>query len=251
MRWLRLSIIVVILALTSGCGSLSRIELAQDGIAGLHSIDVVMPPEPQGYVVFMENHPGAAVGGVIGGVIMAADQISKENRVKQALQGQNISVSRTIADALVQRLKATGYRVRLVEAPLDQQVVSGVRVSTIESDADALLVVAPRTIGFVTAGALVPYEPTVTAEVTLLARDRTTVLYRGLHSAGRRPALGEWRNVSTGRTFENVDSLVANPGGTAAALTEAGTAVARAMADDIRLNAAPPAAVAARRTGRG
>lgn len=56
--------------------------------------------------------------------------------------------------------------------------------------------------------------------------------------------------MSTGRTFENVDSLVANPGTTAAALTEAGTAVARAMADDIRLSAAPPA-VAARRTGRG
>ena len=139
---------------------------------------------------------------------------------------------------------------RLVEAPLDRQLVSSVKVTAIDSDADALLVVAPRTIGFVTANAFAAYEPTVTAEVTLLSRDRTTVLYRGLHSAGRKPALGEWRNVSTGRTFENVDSLVANPGTTAAALTEAGTAVARAMADDIRLSAAPPA-VAARRTGRG
>jgi len=250
MRWLRLSVIVVVLALTAGCASMSRIELAQDGIAGLHSIDVVMPPEPQEYAVFMENHPGAAVGGLIGGVIIATDQIAKTNRVKQALQGQRISVSRTIADALIQRLTATGYRVRLVEAPLDQQVVSGVRVSTIDSDADALLVVAPRTIGFVTANAVAAYEPTVTAEVTLLARDRTTVLYRGLHSAGRQPALGEWRNVSTGRSFENVETLVANPGATAAALTEAGTAVARAMADDIRLSAAPPA-VAAQRTGRG
>jgi hypothetical protein len=229
---------------------MSRIELAQDGIVGLHSIDVVMPPEPQEYVVFMENHPGAAVGGVIGGVIMAADQTAKTNRVKQALQGQHISVSRTIADALIQRLRATGYRVRLVEAPLDRQLVSSVNVTAIDSDADALLVVAPRTIGFVTANAFAAYEPTVTAEVTLLGHDRTTVLYRGLHSAGRQPALGEWRNVSTGRSFENVDSLVANPGGTAAALTEAGTAVARAMADDIRLSAPSPA-VAARRTGRG
>jgi len=250
MRWLRLSLIVVVLALTAGCAPLSRIELAQDGIVGLHSIDVVMPPEPQEYVVFMENHPGAAVGGVIGGVIMAADQTAKTNRVKQALLGQHISVSRTIADALVQRLRATGYRVRLVEAPLDRQLVSSVNVTAIDSDADALLVVAPRTIGFVTANAFAAYEPTVTAEVTLLGRDRTTVLYRGLHSAGRQPALGEWRNVSTGRSFENVDSLVANPGTTAAALTEAGTVVARAMADDIRLSAAPPA-VAARRTGRG
>jgi len=251
MRWLRLSGVVVMLALAAGCAPMSRIELAQDGIVGLHSIDVVMPPEPQEYAVFMENHPGAAVGGLIGGVIIAADQIAKTNRVKQALQGQRISVSRTIADALVQRLKATGYRVRLVEAPLDQQVVSGVRVSTIESDADALLVVAPRTIGFVTANAIAAYEPTVTAEVTLLARDRTTVLYRGLHSAGRQPALGEWRNVPTGRTFENVDSLIANPGATAAALTEAGTAVAGAMADDIRLSTAPSPVVAARRSGRG
>jgi len=229
---------------------MSRIELAQDGIAGLHSIDVVMPPEPQEYAVFMENHPGAAVGGLIGGVIIAADQTAKTNRVKQALQGQHISVSRTMADALIPRLKATGYRVRLVEAPLDQQVVSGVRVSAIESDADALLVVAPRTIGFVTANAVAAYEPTVTAEVTLLGRDRTTVLYRGLHSAGRKPALGEWRNVSTGRSFADVDNLIANPGVTAAALTEAGSAAAQAIADDIRLSAASPP-VATRRTGRG
>src|SRR5512144_2939620 len=108
MRWLRLSVIVVVLALTAGCAPMSRIELAQDGIVGLHSIDVVMPPEPQEYVVFMENHPGAAVGGVIGGVIMAADQTAKTNRVRQALQGQHISVSRTIADALIQRFRATG-----------------------------------------------------------------------------------------------------------------------------------------------
>src|SRR6266700_3541301 len=230
MRWLRLSGIVVTLALTAGCASMTRVELAQDGIAGLRSIDVVMPPEPEDYVVAMENHPGAAVGGVVGGVIIAADQTAKTNRVKQALQGQRISVSHTMADALIQRLRATGYRVRLIEAPLDRQSISpSVNVTAVESDADALLVVAPRTIGFVTANAFAAYEPTVTAEVTLLGRDRTTVLYRGLHSAGRQPALGEWRNVSTGRTFENVDSLVANPGTTAAALTEAGTAVARAM----------------------
>ncbi|HEY4986053.1 MAG TPA: hypothetical protein VII39_05485 [Bradyrhizobium sp.] len=238
------------LALTAGCASMTRVELAPDGIAGLHTIDVVMPPEPQEYAVFMENHPGAAVGGVIGGVIIAADQTAKMNRVKQALQGQHISVSRTMADALIQRLKATGYRVRVVEAPLDRQLVSSVNVTGIASDADALLVIAPRTIGFVTANAFAAYEPTVTAEVTLLGHDRTTVLYRGLHSAGRKPALGEWRNVSTGRTFADVDNLVANPGTTAAALTEAGTAVAQAIADDIRLSAASPA-VAARRTGRG
>jgi hypothetical protein len=130
---------------------------------------------------------------------------------------------------------------------LDRQVVSSVNVAAVASDADALLVVAPRTIGFVTANAFAAYEPTVTAEVTLLGRDRTTVLYRGLHSAGRKPALGEWRNVSTGRTFADVDNLVANPGTTAAALTEAGTAVAQAIADDIHLSTPSPA-VAARRS---
>jgi hypothetical protein len=226
---------------------MTRVELAQDGIASLHSIDVVMPPEPPDYTVAMENHPGAAVGGVIGGIIWGADQSAKTNRVKLALQGQHIAVSRTMADALIQRLRATGYRVRLVEAPLDRQVVSSVNVAAVASDADALLVVAPRTIGFVTANAFAAYEPTVTAEVTLLGRDRTTVLYRGLHSAGRKPALGEWRNVSTGRTFADVDNLVANPGTTAAALTEAGTAVAQAIADDIHLSTPSPA-VAARRS---
>ena len=230
---------------------MTRVELAQDGIAGLRSIDVVMPPEPEDYVVAMENHPGAAVGGVVGGVIIAADQTAKTNRVKQALQGQRMSVSRTMADALIQRLRATGYHVRLIEVPLDRQSVSpSINVAAVESDADALLVVTPRTIGFVTANAFAAYEPTVMAEVTLLGRDRKIVLYRGLHSAGRKPLIGEWRNVPARRTFADVDGLVANPGTTAAALTEAGTDVAQAIADDIRLSAASPA-VAARRTGRG
>jgi len=235
------------LALTAGCAPMTRVELAQDGVAGLRTVDLVMPPEPQGYVVAMENHPGTAVGGAIGAVITIADQTAKTDRVKQALEGQRISVSRTIADALVQRLKATGYRVRTVEAPwVPQSAPPTVNVEAVESDADALLVVAPRTIGFVTANAFAPYEPTVMVEVTLLGRDRKTVLYRGLHSAGRQPALGEWRNVPSRRTFADVDGLVANPAATAAALTEAGTDVARAVADDIRLSAGAPA-VAARR----
>jgi hypothetical protein len=235
------------LALTAGCSSMTRVELAQDGIAGLRTIDLVMPPEPEGYVVAMENHPGAAVGGVIGGVIIAADQSAKMDRVKHALEGQRISISRTMADALVQRLKATGYRVRLIEAPLERSLSPSVNVASVESDADALLVVTPRTMGFISANAFTAYEPTVMVEVTLLGRDHTTVLYRGLHSAGRKPLLGEWRNVGSRRTFADVDGLIANPAATAAALTEAGTDVARAIADDIRLSAASPA-VAARRS---
>jgi hypothetical protein len=247
MRWVRLSGIVMALALTAGCSSMTRVELAQDGIAGLRTIDLVMPPEPEGYVVAMENHPGAAVGGVIGGVIIAADQSAKMDRVKHALEGQRISISRTMADALVQRLKATGYRVRLIEAPLERSLSPSVNVASVESDADALLVVTPRTMGFISANAFTAYEPTVMVEVTLLGRDHTTVLYRGLHSAGRKPLLGEWRNVASRRTFADVDGLIANPAATAAALTEAGTDVARAIADDIRLSAASPA-VAARRS---
>jgi len=236
------------LALTAGCAPMTRVELAQDGVAGLRTIDLVMPPEPGDYVVAMENHPGAAVGGAVGAVISIADQTAKTNRVKQALEGQRISVSHTMADALVQRLKATGYRVRLVEAPwVQQSAPPTVDVGSIQSEADALLVVTPRTIGFVTANAFTAYEPTVMAEVTLLGRDRKTVLYRGLHSAGRKPALGEWRNVASRRTFADVDGLTANPAATASALTEAGTDVARAIADDIRLSAASPA-VAARRS---
>ncbi len=230
---------------------MTRVELAQDGIAGLRSIDLVMPPEPDGYVVAMENHPGTAVGGAIGAVITIADQSAKTNRVKQALGGQRIAISRTMADALVQRLRATGYRVRLIEAPwVPQSVPPSVDVAAVESDADALLVVAPRTIGFVAGSAFTAYEPTVMAEVTLLGRDRKTVLYRGLHSAGRKPSLGEWRNVPARQTFADVDGLVANPAATAAALTDAGTDVARAIADDIRLSAASPV-VATRRSGRG
>jgi hypothetical protein len=248
MRVMRLTGIIAALALTAGCASMTRVELAQDGIAGIHSIDVVMPPEPAAYAVTMANHPGAAVGGALGAVIIIADQTAKTNRVKQALEGQRISITGTMASVLVQRLKATGYRVRQIEAPWNQQSLPpSINVAAVTSDADALLVIAPRTIGFVAETAIAPYQPTVQADVTLLGRDHKTVLYHGLHAAGIGPGVGDWRTVPARRSFADVDGLVANPAATASALTESGTDIARAIADDIRLNAAPSSAVAERR----
>lgn len=247
MRWVRLTGIVVAMALTAGCASTPRVELAQDGLAGIRAVDLVMPPEPEAYSVTMMYHPAAAIGGALGAVIGGADQSAKTDRVKRALEGQRISITRTMANVLVQRLKAAGYRVRQIEA-VRQSEPPRVNVTAIESDADALLVVAPRTVGFRAETAASPYEPTVTAEVTLLGRDRKAVLYRGLHAAGLGPSAGDWRKVPARRSFADVDGLVANPAATASALTEAGTDIARAIADDIQLRAAPSSPVAARRS---
>jgi hypothetical protein len=54
--------------------------------------------------------------------------------------------------------------------------------------------------------------------------------------------------VPARRSFADVDGLVANPAATASALTEAGTDIARAIADDIRLSAAPLSPAADRRS---
>jgi hypothetical protein len=241
--------IVVALALTAGCASLTRVELAQDGLAGIRAVDLVMPPEPEAYDVAMAAHPGAAVGGAIGAAIILADQSAKTDRLKRALQGQPISITRTMANVLTQRLKAAGYRVRQIEAPwVPQSLPPSVNVAAVESDADALLVVAPRNVGFVAASAFSPYQPTVLAEVTLLGRDHKAVIYHGLHAAGLAPSAGDWRNVPARRSFADVDGLVANPAATASALTEAGTDIARAIADDIRLSAAPLSPAADRRS---
>jgi hypothetical protein len=249
MRWVRLAGIVAALALTAGCASMSRTELAQDGLVGIRAVDVVMPPEPGAYQVTMAAHPGAAIGGAIGAVITIADQSAKTDRVKRALEGQPISITRTMASVLVQRLKAAGYRVRQIEAPwVQQSLPPSVNVAAVESDADALLVVVPHTVGFTAASAFSPYEPTVMAEVTLLGRDRKAVLYHGLHAAGLNGSAGDWRTVPARRSFADVDGLVANPVATASALAEAGTDVARAIADDIRLSAAPSPPVAERRS---
>jgi len=249
MRWVRLTGIVVAMTLTAGCASMTRVELAQDRLASIRSVDLVMPPEPETYGVSMTAHPGAAVGGAVGAVIIMADQSAKTDRVKHALEGQRISITSTMANLLVQRLKATGYRVRQIEASWDtQSLPRSVNVAAVESDADALLVVTPRGVGFIAETAISPYEPTVMAEATLLGRDHKAVLYHGLHAAGHGPSTGQWRKVPARRSFADIEGLVANPAATASALTEAGTDVARAIADDIRLNAAPSPAVAGRRS---
>jgi len=247
MRWVRLTGIVVAMALTAGCASVARVELAQDVLADIRAVDLVMPPEPEAYSVTMAAHPSAVIGGAVGAIIGMADQSAKTDRVKHALEGQRISITRTMANVLVQRLKATGYRVRQIEA-VRQSEPPRVNVGAVESDADALLVVAPRTVGFTAATAASPYEPTVTAEVTLLGRDHKAVLYHGLHAAGLGPSTSDWRKVPARRSFADVDGLVANPAATASALTEAGTDIARAIADDIQLRAAPSPPAAGRRS---
>jgi len=242
MRRMKFPSVVFLLMLMAGCAALSRVEMGQDAMAAIRSIDVVVPPEPDTYVVSMENHPGSAVGGAIGGLIVAADQTSKANRLKEAMRTQHISVHATVASSLAQTLRAAGYRTRVVDGQWDRAIPPGINLETINSDADAILVVAPRTVGFVAAGALSPYEPTVNIEVTLLGRDRKTVVYRGLHSEGRQPLLGDWRHRAARRTFADMDSLVRDPGAAALALTDAGVDVAESVASDMRLVGSPPPA---------
>lgn len=181
------------------------------------------------------GHPGMAFG-LIGGLVAAADQNSKQERLTQAVKEKSpILTSGILADSIATQLRRRGFEAKVEEAPWEES--DGrfrLDFEKITSSADTLLVVTPTIVGFITTGTTSDYLPTVTAVVTLLGKDRKEQLYRGFHAAGWEPKANGWRHTAPKVTFANFDALMADPTKTAGALNVAASEVAETVAEDLK-----------------
>ncbi len=193
LRLFRLSAILVLAALLGACaGPVPKIDATEASLARISTITVIRPPEPKKYVVANLGHPGMAFG-LIGGIIAGLDMNSKQDQITAALRKENISVHAGLADGLVGRLTAEGYRVTAADGPWEEHEGRyTLKFDQIQADTDAVLVIVPTIVGFVDGGFVAStsgsYVPTIASVVTLLDRDHKTILYRGYHVTGWKPS---------------------------------------------------------------
>jgi hypothetical protein len=222
------------LSLLAACaGGPQNVSYAPDAQAGIKTVAIVVPPEPRKYAVVNRGHPGLVLG-LLGGMIVAAEQDRKETAFYQAMQFQKFSVKAMLAAGLQKKLAAAGYRAKVVDAPWEEKDGRYVlHPDKVVTDADAILVIVPTSAGFVSSGPTGDYVPAMTAVARLIDRDRKTDLYRGFHAAGLQPRADGWRYTPAKRGFSDFEELMAHPGESAAALGEIVDAVSDSVAQDL------------------
>ena len=243
---IRFGLLFGLIAGLSACASWQNIDATPEQMSRIESITVLRQPQEMHYTV--ENQGG--ISGVLGGlgtIIESAHQTSKESVLLEKLQPLGVRINATLADELAARLRDRGYAVRVEDAPpvvFDISKRSG--YDSLPETSDAVLIVLPASIGFVSPVGDPVYYPTITARVDLVPRDRTTSLYRGSHATGWEP-YGGWRYTPQTIQFPNFDDLTKNPRATVDALVVASKSIADSIASQIpaRSDAAKPPAPAA------
>jgi hypothetical protein len=225
--------LIAALAVTAlvGCATPEKVAFNKEAANTIESVTIVLPPEPKKFTVSNLAHPGIMFG-AIGGAIAAADQANKENKFSKAAAAEKFAFSAALGKAIGENLSAAGYKVKFHEGQWEEKNGKPVlAVETIPADFDIVLVITPSLVGYVSSGG--DYQPTINAVVTLLARDRKTLLYRGYHSTGWHPA-GDWRHTKATRTFRNFDALMAQPKESTDALALSAAAISLSIAEDLR-----------------
>lgn len=218
-----------------GCASpVPRIDVAQEKLAKIKTISVVRVPEPKTYTVLNIGHPGVAFG-LIGGLIAAADQNSKQETLSKAYREQGIAINNVLVAELVKQLNAQGFIAQEQDAPWKEVDNShSLKFEDIQSTADAVLVVSPTIEGFVSPQGSTSYLPTITAPATLLGDDKKNPMYRGFHAVGWRPPAEGWRSTEAKNTYPNFGALMADPKASAQSLEDAARDLAQSVSRDLK-----------------
>lgn len=227
-------VLVATLLLGACVGPVPKIDAPLERLVEIKSIAVVKVPEPKTYTVFNMGHPGMAFG-LIGGLVAAADQSSKQDTLSAAYKAQGTAINTLLVKQLATRLEAQGYAVTEQDAPwVEANGGYTLAFDKLESPADAILVVSPTMVGFVSPPRVGVYLPTITSVVVLLGKDKTKPIYRGYHSAGWKPLADGWRNTEAKTTFPDFAALMADTKASASRLEKSASDIADSVAQDLK-----------------
>ncbi|BAL26843.1 hypothetical protein [Azoarcus sp. KH32C] len=228
-------LIAAILVVTGCAGPVRKIDTSPGALADVKTVAVIRAPEPKTYTVMNFGHPGIAFG-LVGGLVAAADQSSKQERLTKAIKEKApAQTADALAEGIAGQLQRRGFDARVEDGPWEENDGKfKLEFDKITSSADAVLVVTPTMVGFIATGVTSDYLPTVTAIITLLGKDRKEQLYRGFHAAGWQPKAEGWRYSPPTETFGNFDALMADPTKTGLALAGAAREIASTVADDLK-----------------
>lgn len=227
--------LLVCIACLVGCATppLPKVDKAKNALEGVKTITILRPREPREYTVMNFYDPGFVHVSLNLEVSVSA---SKERQIAltELITQQNFSFADSLTHTVAQRFKQAGYEVTVQDGPwVEDDGRYILSYADIASDADAVLVIAPTIMGFVSPRDAAGYAPTVTTVMTLLGKDHQTPLYKGYLAAGWKPSEEGWQYAYSTKAFPSFEAVVADPGQAVASLKQACNAIANLAARQI------------------
>lgn len=174
-RCVRMFVLAAVVATLSACAGTKPIPLDR-AQANIKTIGIVTPYVADSPTSFIAASPGRNFG-LIGALIDAGVQSSREQALAAALQTQQFSAEATFSDKLAQAVKAQGYDVVMIPAT---RVKKGEFLEKYpQSDGvDAYMDVVLPVWGYMAAGvqSSAPFRPVIVAKCQLVRSKDTSVL---------------------------------------------------------------------------
>jgi sulfur transfer complex TusBCD TusB component (DsrH family) len=223
MRVMRLTWLFAALLSVAACARFPEIPFDRGAAGEIKTIGLVTPKFPDGPSVILATTIGRSFG-LIGAVIDASMQHSREVSMTDLLRAQNFSTSDYFIASLTENLRAAGYEV--VEIPVlrsDSEFLTAYPAT--QPKVDAYLDIVALQYGYVAAGIgdSTPYRPRFVLKTRLASAHDSSVL---MQDAVIYNAINAPRNVVTispesSQLFVNFDELMADPNATVTALKTA------------------------------
>ncbi len=171
-------VFAALLALAAtGCVSMPEQQAYNRDVHANVKTIAVLETQPTETTVMMLNHPGANFG-LIGGLVAAADQASKESRYAAILAKSQFEPLAYFRDRLTAHMGERGYTLvwpasQVQKARVERGSLGLRKAYPTTTAADAQMDVNVSFIGYAAAGAgdRAPYRPTATASVRLVSPD--------------------------------------------------------------------------------
>lgn len=167
----------------TGCASMPEQQAYNRDLHSSIKTIAVLETHPTKTGVFMLNHPGASFG-LIGGLVAAADQASKETRFEKILERAGLEPLAYFRQRLDIHMAERGYTLiwpatQVQSARIDRGSLGLRKAYATAKAGDAQMDVNFGFVGYAAAGAGngSPYRPTVTMAVRLVGPDGKQNLY--------------------------------------------------------------------------
>jgi hypothetical protein len=212
--------------------------------AVIKTIAVIAPPEPTAFDVKRIDDANYVVSGLIGVARMKAEQEHMQ-QVSAALSASGEKFRIGLAERVADKLRSAGYEV-VTEAgswvAANGQLT--LALEKVESTADAVLLLTPTTMGFVSTGGSMIGKciPALLARVEMVGADRSRIIYRGFHAYGwiptspglvSSPPVKGWTGTPAAKTFPSIEAVLKDIPSAIQQLYAAEDAIAAGIAADL------------------
>ncbi len=184
MRSLRLWGCVLGLVVLTGCVQAPK-KQAFNAVAAKQISTVVVTEfeEPKEYVAAILGHPGVSFG-LIGGLIAAADQSSKTNRLTEAISPATTKLQAQLVQDVSKRLTAQGYQVTTFAVPKDMVFDATLAAAKNAHPSAQTVLRLGMGISYLAAGPSSDYMPSLRVRATMINASTSDVLYEELLEYG-------------------------------------------------------------------